>query len=82
MKLTIWTLWASMRGEEPSPWMVAAEDEYSWEGNPERCEKVFQDARDLCDKNEWDYREVKIEVDINQIAKCFESGDIKGEVVA
>jgi len=81
MKLTIYTMWASMKGSEPSPWMIAAEDEYSWEANPDRCDRVFQEARELADRNEWDYREVKVEVDADAIYKCFESGTTAGVVV-
>ena len=80
MKVTIYTLWASMKGEEISPWMIAAEDEYSYEGDPDRCDRVFQSARDLADRNSWDYREVQIEVDIEAVAKCFESGVVGGAV--
>jgi hypothetical protein len=82
VKIEIWTLWAAMKGGDPSPWMIAAEDEYSWEGDPDRCERVFQEARDLADRNEWEYREVKISVEISEIAACFEHGSIEGEVVA
>jgi hypothetical protein len=80
MRFSVYTLWASMKGEEPSPWMVAAEDEASWEGDPDRCERVFQTARDLCDRNNWDYREITLKVDFDAIAKCFEVGDVDAEV--
>lgn len=80
MKTNVYTLWASMKGTEPAPWMIAAEDENSWEGDPDRCERVFQDARDKCDYNGWDYREVTIKVDWNAVAKCFETGEVDGEV--
>ena len=82
MRHTVYTIWASMKGEEPSPWMLHAEDEYSWEGDPDRCEKAFQDARNLADKNDWDYREVEIKVDYAKIAACFENGVVEGEVAA
>jgi hypothetical protein len=75
----IYTLWASLR-EDPGPWMVAAEDQHSWEGNPERCEAAFQAARDECDKNDWAYREIEILVDYEKIVACFESGVVEAEV--
>lgn len=80
MNVDIYTLWAALKLEDPSPWMVAAEDEFSWEGNPDRCERVFQQARELCDEKDLDYREVTIEVDIDDIVRCFESGRVSGSV--
>jgi hypothetical protein len=80
MLVTVYTLWASMKGEEPSPWMIAAEDEFSWEGNPERCEAVFDEARQLADRNGWDVREVNLEVDLDLVHERFEPGKADGIV--
>lgn len=82
MTVTIYTLWASMRDSEPSPWMLAAEDEYSWEGDPDRCDKVFADARAVAERNDWDVREVRITVDIDAICERFECGATEGTVEA
>jgi hypothetical protein len=81
MKVRVYTMWASLKGTgEASPWMIAAEDEFSWEGDPDRCERVFQTARDLADRNEWDYREVTLHVDFHAVAKCFMPNDVEVEV--
>jgi len=83
MKHRVYTLWAAMKGEQDfSPWMVAAEDEFSWQGDPDRCERVFQTARNLCDRNNWAYREVELSFDYNAVARCFESGEVDAEVEA
>lgn len=71
MTYTIYCLYASMRDDEPSPWMIAAEDEYAWEGNPERCEAVFKAARQLADRNDWDVREIELTVDLDAIYAAF-----------
>lgn len=82
MNWNVYTLWASMKGEDPSPWMVAAEDEGSWEGDPDRCEHVFQTARELCDRSGWDYREVTITVPWDEVSALFEAGSIEATVEA
>lgn len=80
MKWNLFTLWASPKGEEPSPWMVAAEDENSWEADPDRCERVFQTARDLCERNSWDCREVTLTFDCDAVAARFAVGEVAAEV--
>lgn len=69
---TIYTLWATMKGEEPAPWLIAAEDESSWEGDPARCETVFSEARELADRNGWDVREVNLSVPFSDLDEAFQ----------
>jgi hypothetical protein len=81
MTYSIFCLYASIQGEtEPSPWLIAAEDEYAWEGDPERCEAVFKKARDDAERNGWDVREVTLNSDINAICKAFEPAEIDATV--
>jgi len=79
VKHRVYTLWASLK-EEASPWMLVGEDEFSWEGDPDRCEKAFQDAQNLCDENEWDYREVTLLIDYKAVVKCFDSTEVEADV--
>ncbi len=69
----IYTLWATMKGEEPAPWMIASEDEFSWEGDPDRCEKVFADAREMAEKNGWDVREIILSVSSQKVVEAFDA---------
>ena len=71
-----------MKGEEPLPWMIAAEDEFSWEGDGDRCEKVFADARALAEKNGWDVREITLVVDGAKVCGAFEPVEIDAEVAS
>lgn len=81
--LSIYTLWASMKCEdEPAPWMIAAEDEHSWEGNPERCDKVFAEAKALAERNDWDVREVVLSVSLEAICAAFLPTRIEAHVEA
>lgn len=79
MTYEIYALYASLQGEA-APWMVAAEDEYSWEGDPDRCEREFQEWRDKAKENDWDVREITLTVDMNKIIKAFEVPHIEVEV--
>lgn len=72
----IYTLWASMKGEEPAPWMMAAEDESSWEGDPDRCEAAFADARRRAKDSDWDVRELTLHVFYAAIDAAFQPADI------
>lgn len=79
MKVKVYTLWASMKDEEdPSPWMIAAEDEFSWEGDPQRCEQVFAEARRRHDSSE--IREITLEVEWDAVAAAFLPAEVAAEV--
>ena len=78
----IYTLWASLKGEEPGPWMIAAEDEFSWEGDPDRCEKVFADARALAAKNDWEVRELVLTFEYGKVIDAFIPAEIPVNVEA
>jgi len=80
--MIIYTIWAAMKDYPESFWMLAAEDEYSWEGDPDRCDAVFQTARDKADVNGWITREVEITVPFEDIAKTFLAGKTEGEVTS
>jgi hypothetical protein len=78
--MIVYTLWATLKEEDTAPWMIAAEDEFAWEGNPERCEAVFKEARTLADQNGWDVREIEIALPYAQIITAFSVPTITGEV--
>ncbi len=81
MTYSIFCLYASLKDEpEPSPWLIAAEDEFAWEGDPDRCEAVFKVARDLGDRSGWDVREVTLTVDIDAVCKAFEPVEVEASV--
>jgi hypothetical protein len=80
MRYRIFCLYASLKGEEPGPWLIAAEDEYAWEGAPERCEGVFAAARELAERNDWDVREISILVPMDAVYTAFESPEIAATV--
>ena len=80
MKYRIYALYASLKGEKP--WMIAAEDEYCWEANPDRCEAVFTAARKLAERNDWDVREVTLVLDIDAVYKAFRAPEIDAEAEA
>jgi hypothetical protein len=62
--------------------MIAAEDECSWEGDEDRCEKVFADARTLAEKNGWDVREITLVVEDAKVYGAFEPVKIDAEVAS
>lgn len=81
----IYCLFASLKGEEPGPWLIAAEDEYAWEGDEARCKAVFEKARAEAEESGWDVREVVLLVDYytdTGIAKAFLPPEITAEVRA
>ena len=81
MTYQIFCLYASMKDEsEPSPWLIAAEDEYAWEGDPDRCEAVFKKAREEAQSQGCDVREVTLNVDINSVCKAFTVTEVDAEV--
>lgn len=80
MNVRVFTLWASMKGEEPAPWMIAAEDEFSWEANGDRCDRVFADAKALAERNGWDVREITLVVNGDVIYGEFEPLEVQVEV--
>lgn len=67
----IYTLWASVK-DEAAPWMIAAEDEYAWEGNPERCAAIFKVARANAEHSDFDVREVTLLIDYGAVMRAFE----------
>lgn len=75
----VYTLWASMK-EDPAPWMIAAEDEFSWEGDPDRCEAAFKVARDKAEADDYEVREVTLLIDYGQVMRAFEPAEIEAEV--
>lgn len=81
MKHHVYTLWASMK-EEAAPWMIAAEDEYAWEGNPDRCEAEFKAAREKAERDGFDVREVTLLLDYGPVAKAFEPAEVEADVEA
>ena len=76
----IYTLWARLPGDEGA-WMIAAEDEWCWEGDPDRCEAKFREAREREERNGNVVREVWINVDQEVIEERFRPGDTAGEAV-
>lgn len=80
MKYRVYCLYASLKGEEPAPWLIAAEDEYAYEGDPCRCDAVFQKAKDDAERNGWDVREVILLADIRAVYKAFEATEVPATV--
>jgi hypothetical protein len=72
----IYCLYASMK-DDPGPWLIAAEDEYAWEGDPDRCEASFKKVRDEARSCDWDVREVTLLVNVDQVCKAFEAPEVK-----
>jgi hypothetical protein len=80
--MIVYTLFASLKDEDVSPWMIAAEDEFSWEGNPERCEAAFKDANTLAALNGWDVRAIEVDLPYDKIAAAFHRTEVTGEVLS
>lgn len=80
MKYRVFCLYASMKDSEPAPWMIAAEDEYSWEADPGRCDAVFRKAHADALENGWEVREVTLLIDIDVIQKAFLPAEVEAEV--
>lgn len=80
MNARVYTMWASMRSEDTSPWMIAAEDEFSWEANADRCDEVFADARSLAEQNGWDVREITLVLEGQKIFDTFAPVEVRSDV--
>ena len=81
MKVSVFTLWATMPdGMDVHPWMIAAEDEASWEGDPDRCEAVFKEAREKAAEAGWEVREVTLSVDYDKVVATFLPAKVEAEV--
>lgn len=75
----VYTLWASTR-EDPAPWLIAAEDEYAWEGDPDRCEASFKVARDNAERQDFEVREVTLLIDYSEVARAFGPAEVEAKV--
>lgn len=73
----IYTLWARLPNDEGA-WMIAAEDEWCWEGDPERCEQKFKEAREKVEADGNIVREVWINIDQQLVEERFSPGQIDG----
>ena len=80
MSHQIYTLWAAVPEEDPGPWMIAAEDEFSWEGDPDRCETEFKQAREKAEEAGWRVVEVTLRVDYGRVAEAFRATEVAAEV--
>lgn len=76
----VYTLWASMKGDDSGAWMIAAEDEFAWEGDPERCEGVFKAARTEAESQDFEVREVTLLLDYGTVMAAFEPTETEAEV--
>lgn len=76
----IYALFASVKGYDPSPWMIACEDEFTWEGNPERCDALFKQKRAEAERDGNEVREMVIDVDYEKVAAAFLPSEIGSEV--
>lgn len=79
MTIQVYTLWAALKEDPGAFWMVAAEDEFAWEGDPERCDAKFKAAQDEAEGQGFIVREVWIEVDSSALDPAFHPTKIKGE---
>lgn len=75
----IYTLWASLK-EDPGPWLIAAEDDHAWEGDPDRCEAAFKAAREKAEKDNFEVREITVLVPYENIVRAFEVPEVDGLV--
>lgn len=73
----IYTLWARIPNDDGA-WMIAAEDEWCWEGDPQRCEASFKAARDRAERDGQSVREIVIRVDQELIEAAFRPTEIPG----
>lgn len=75
---SIYTLWASVDGE--GFWVIAAEDETCWEGDPKRCEDKFAEARKQAEKDGFLVRELTLKVPYAELDKAFEPPVVEASV--
>jgi hypothetical protein len=80
VKINVYTIWATPKDEEPSPWMIAAEDQFCWEADPERCERVFAVAKEDAARNGWEVREITFSVDWDAVFDAFHPVTLDAEV--
>jgi hypothetical protein len=66
----IYTLWTRLPNDEGA-WMIAAEDEWCWEGDPDRCQKSFAEARAKAEKDGQVVREIWINIDQEIVEAAF-----------
>ena len=77
--MRIYTLWARLPNDEGA-WMIAAEDEWSWEGNPDRCRASFHLARSNAEREGNAVREIELLVDQEQIEAAFRPVEVGATV--
>lgn len=80
MKIRIHTLWAALVEDEGAFWMLHAEDEFSYEGDPDRCDAAFKTAKANADRNGWVTRVVIITIESGEVEKAFLPLKIEGSV--
>ncbi len=71
----VYTLWAAIEDEPGSAWMIAAEDEPSWEGDPARCEAVFAEAKRRLGGG-YTFREITLLVDYRFVDAAFRTPEV------
>lgn len=76
----IYTLWARLPSNEGA-WMIAAEDEWYFEGNPEHCEEKFKEAKEAAERDGNIVREIWINVDQEVIEAAFRPAETDAESV-
>lgn len=80
MKMTIYTLWAALPDELDGFWMLHAEDAFSYEGDPDRCDAAFKTAQAQADRSGWVTREVEIEIDCDDVERAFRPAKVEGSI--
>jgi hypothetical protein len=71
----VYTLWARLPDVEGA-WMIAAEDEWCWEGDPDRCKSEFDQARAKAEAEGSVVREVWFYIDQDQVEAAFRPAEI------
>jgi hypothetical protein len=61
-------------------WMICAEDEFSWEGDPDRCEAAFADAKSRATASGWATREIVFSVPGSQVEAVFAPAEVEASV--
>lgn len=75
--ISVYTLWVALKEDPSSFWMLKARDEFSWEGDPDDCEKEFSTAKKQADADGLIWREITLKVPGASVESAFEASQIE-----
>ena len=76
---SIYTVWAGLKDDPESVWMIWGCDEYTYQGDPDARDAELTEIKKL-QGDEVEFREVTVKVDYSEVQARFVEGVVEGTV--